>query len=281
MNDIVYVADSMYPKFIGGGELNDFELCEILKNKFNVTKVISSDLTIDFLSIKKDSFFILSNFLLLNRHCYDFILNNVKYVIYEHDHKYLKTRNPAKYKNYKAPATELINLSLYQNAAAILCQSSFHKNIIEKNTNLQNVINLSGNLWSIDTLNLLEQNSLKPKHDLVSIMQSTNWHKNTSDAVTYCQFKKLNYELIKPAPYKQFLSNLSNNDKLVFFPKTPETLSRICVEARMMGMKVITNKNIGASYEDWFPLKGTEMINFMKNKRLEINQVIDDLISEK
>jgi hypothetical protein len=74
---------------------------------------------------------------------------------------------------------------------------------------------------------------------------------------------------------------LSNNDKLVFFPKTPETLSRICVEARMMGMKVITNKNVGASYEDWFPLKGTEMINFMKNKRLEINQVIEDLISEK
>ena len=280
MNDIVYVADSMYPEFIGGGELNDYELCEILRNSFNVTKISSPHLTVDFLSKNKNSFFILSNFLLLNTDCYDFILNNLKYVIYEHDHKYLKHRNPAEYDDYKAPRSEIVNLQLYKKAIAILCQSSFHKDIIQKNTSLQNVINLSGNLWSTVTLDVLEKNSVKQKRNLVSIMDSSNWHKNTSDAIAYCTVKKLNYELIQPAPYKRFLNNLSNNSKLVFFPKTPETLSRICVEARMMGMSVITNKNVGASYEQWFPLKGKEMINFMKNKRVEITQTIKDLISE-
>ena len=280
MSNIVYIADSIYPEFIGGGELNDFELCKILENDFKVKKEKSANVTIDFLSKNKNSFFILSNFLLLNKDCYDFILNNLKYVIYEHDHKYLRSRNPAAYINFKAPDSQIINLQLYKNAAAVLCQSSFHKNIIKKNTSLQNVVNLSGNLWSTSTLDILEMNSTKQKRDLVSIMESTNWHKNTSDAISYCTVKKLNYELIKPAPYKKFLNNLSNNNKLVFFPKTPETLSRICVEARMMGMSVVTNKNVGASYEDWFSLKGKEMIDFMKNKRIEITQTIKELISE-
>ena len=280
MNDIVYVADSMYPKFIGGGELNDFELCEILRNNFNLTKINSPHVTIDFLSKNKNSFFILSNFLLLNTGCYDFILNNLKYVIYEHDHKYVKRRNPAEYENYKAPKTEIVNLQLYKKAIAILCQSSFHKNIVEKNIDLQNIINLSGNLWSLSTLEVLKKNSQKSKHDVVSIIESNNWHKNTSDAISYCKIKKLNYQLIRSSPYEKFLNNLSNNNKLVFFPKTPETLSRICVEARMMGMSVITNRNVGASYEDWFSLKGGDMIDFMKNKRIEISQTIKDLISE-
>ena len=48
----------------------------------------------------------------------------------------------------------------------------------------------------------------------------------------------------------------------------------------MMGMSVVTNKNVGASYEDWFSLKGKEMIDFMKNKRIEITQTIKELISE-
>ena len=67
---------------------------------------------------------------------------------------------------------------------------------------------------------------------------------------------------------------------MIFFPKTPETLSRICVEARMMGMSVITNKNVGASYEDWFVLKGKDMIDFMKNKKFEISNTIKGLINE-
>ena len=45
-------------------------------------------------------------------------------------------------------------------------------------------------------------------------------------------------------------------------------------------MSVITNRNVGASYEDWFSLKGGDMIDFMKNKRIEISQTIKDLISE-
>ena len=44
----------------------------------------------------------------------------------------------------------------------------------------------------------------------------------------------------------------------------------------MMGLKTITNKLIGASYEDWYNLNGIELINKMKNKR----EALTDFISE-
>ena len=57
---------------------------------------------------------------------------------------------------------------------------------------------------------------------------------------------------------------------LVFFPKSPEILSRVVVEARMMGMKTMTTKNVGAIHEEWFSKKGPDLIDEMRNKRIEI-----------
>jgi len=60
----------------------------------------------------------------------------------------------------------------------------------------------------------------------------------------------------------------------VFFPKTPETLSRIIVESRMMGMKVITNQLPGAVKEEWFKLKGKALVDIMRAKRQEIPNIV-------
>ena len=76
--------------------------------------------------------------------------------------------------------------------------------------------------------------------------------------------------------YKDFLERLGANKFLIFLPKTPETLSRIAVEARMMGMSVVTNKNVGASKEEWFSLKGMELIDVMRSKRSDIPKKILD-----
>ena len=65
---------------------------------------------------------------------------------------------------------------------------------------------------------------------------------------------------------------------LVFLPETPETLSRIVVEARMMNMGVVTNKMIGAASEPWYALKGHELIDIMIQKRTDItNTVLENL----
>jgi hypothetical protein len=106
-------------------------------------------------------------------------------------------------------------------------------------------------------------------------MNSLIDHKNTREACFYCEKKGYKYELISSGDYQEFLGLLSSNKKFIFLPKTPETLSRVVVEARMMNIKVITNKRV----EDWFKLKGEKLIDYMLNKRQETTDKVIEVIN--
>ena len=97
------------------------------------------------------------------------------------------------------------------------------------------------------------------------------------ETIKFCNLKKIKYKLISSDKYHTFLENLSSNEKFIFLPKTPETLSRVVVEARMLGCSVTTNRMVGATSEPWFKLKGDELIDFMIRKRSEIFSLIKDL----
>jgi hypothetical protein len=109
-------------------------------------------------------------------------------------------------------------------------------------------------------------------------MRSNIAHKNTYEAVKFCKFKNIPYTLIESTSYEEFLFMLSQNNQFAFFPKTPETLSRVVVEARMLGVKTYTNKLVGASYEGWFPLKGIDLIEIMRDKKQQIRREIGSLL---
>lgn len=281
---IVFIADFFVDEVPGGGELNNEEFISLLnktKNYYNeVLKIKSSDVSLGFLHEHRDLKFIISNFINLRSESKEFIENNCKYVIYEHDHKYLTNRNPARYKNFQAPHEAIVNFDFYKNAKAVLCQSDFHSGIVKKNLNLNNVISLGGNLWDITTLDKIEEYVLKDKKQNCSIMKSPISHKNTTGAVNYCVKRSIPFELVEPCSYYDFLDRISNNDTFAFFPQTPETFSRVVVEARMMGMKVITNSLVGASKEPWFELKGKELIQKMRDKRKEILNTVMEIFND-
>ena len=148
-----------------------------------------------------------------------------------------------------------------------MCQSSFHAEIVRKNLELDNIVSLGGNLWPEEHFSLLEELSKQPKADTCAIMSSPIPHKNTHEAVQYCEALGLDYVLVPPSGAPTFLRGIGSHSTLVFFPKTPETLSRIVVEARMMGMATKTTNNIGAIHEDWFSKKGLDLIEFMRYKQ--------------
>ena len=48
----------------------------------------------------------------------------------------------------------------------------------------------------------------------------------------------------------------------------------------MMGMSVTTNKNVGATRENWFELKGLPLINVMREKRTTILDTVENVFHE-
>jgi glycosyltransferase involved in cell wall biosynthesis len=280
MKNIIFIADFFVEHILGGGELNNEEVINIFQEKgYSIKKIQSHLVDLKFLENNKDKVFIVSNFVNLSFECRT-KLRQLEYLIYEHDHKYLKSRNPATYDNFKAPAKDIVNFHFYKSAKAVLCQSKFHKTIIEKNLDISNVINLSGNLWSLEVLEYLRELSKREKADKYSILHSNIPHKNTIGSLRYCEMQGLQYELVSSADYKHFLSLLGANKKFIFLPQTPETLSRVVVEARMAGASVVTNNLVGATSEDWFKLKGEELIDYIINKRQEIVTVIENIINK-
>jgi len=271
----VFIADFFSNEICGGGELNNQYLIESLRKKgHEVEEKKSVDVIYKFLEDNCESNFIIANFVQLNP---VFIqkIQKLKYIIYEHDHKYIKSRNPALYHNYKVPKNQLINENFYKNAISVFCQSDLHAEIVNKNLNIENIKNLSGNMWSTETLDLLEKLSKNSKKDRFSVMESSISHKNTPGAVRYCESKEEEYQLIRSSDYYNFLEQLSGNNKFAFFPQTPETLSRVSVEARMLNVEVHINSKVGAAGEPWFKLKGKKLIDFMRKRKSEITSAVE------
>jgi hypothetical protein len=275
---IVFIADFFAHEIMGGGELNNQELIELLRAKGQIVEAKKSQqVDASYISTCGAKLFIVANFLGLSQQSRE-ALKAKNYVIYEHDHKYLKTRDPARYKNFTAPAYDLINVEFYQKAKKVLCQSTFHASIVKRNLKLDNIESVGGNLWTESALQMLETLALRDKQHKCAILDSPIAHKNTPTAVRYCEATDRDYTLCSGNDYHKFLNQLGENDTLVFFPQTPETLSRIVVESRMMGMKVITNKLVGATQEEWFKLKGVDLVEKMRSKREEIPNLIIGLM---
>jgi hypothetical protein len=272
MSDVLFIADFFANHIAGGGELCNDALIIKLRDMGHKVKTAQSHLLSDHDLASVDNI-IVANFVNLpERHKH--ALNAKKYVIYEHDHKYLTTRDPSKYSKYLVPEHKIINKEFYKNARAVFCQTDFHADIVSKNLKLNNIVSVGGNMWSPEHLEFLEKTSHKPKTSANAIMNSMTPHKNTSGAVHYCEALGLDYILLPRSSPLEFLEQLGSHSTLIFFPKTPETLSRIVVEARMMGMKTKTTNNIGAVHEDWFSLKGAELVKYMRDKQEVITNTI-------
>jgi hypothetical protein len=280
--DIVFIADIFAEDYVGGGELNNEEFISFVLEQTDhvLSTMYSKDVTVDYLKNNKDKKYVIGNFMGLAQESEYYIRDNLEYIIYEHDHKYLTNRNPAMFVDFVAPFEYVIRRRLYENALAVLCQSKLQLDIIYKNLRIDNLINLSGNMWSAEALTQLERLSDKPNDDKYAVLWSNTPHKNTEEAVRYCEYKKLDYDLIYPSDNATFLNKLSDYKGLVFFPKTPETLSRVVVEARMLNLDVIGNDLIGALGEPWFNLKGVDLIEKMLDKKIEICNTILEVFNE-
>ena len=262
---ILFIAD--YFDTLGGAEQNDSVLLEHLQNKFEVKTMLSHEVTTS--NISEAQFLIIGNFTGLKRDVLNYITDNKSYIIYEHDHKYVSTRDPSRFKDFKIPQSQLINGAFYESAKKIICLGTKQVDIIRENLNIDDsCVSIGTSLWSTKRLDLIEELSkASVKSPKAAISRSNNPIKNTDKSIKYCQSKSMDYDLISSPNPEEFLSTLAKYESLVFFPGVLESLCRLVVEAKMLGCNIITTPRLlGAAYEDWFQLKGPELIGVIRDK---------------
>lgn len=256
-----------------------------------VDKAIMDKLNInfDFISYKNlkplrdDTFYIIANRSLFPRQYLNSFKKN-NYIVLEHDSQFDKGmpgtpgRNPYLYNPEGiVPDQYKQDLKFYENAKAVLFQTEFQKNLFEKNNVHGNFINLSSTIFSDDDLNLLREinsRSIIPQRKYC-IMNSKVYLKGTPQAINFCKENNLDFDLIEPNKNrKELFEKLSSYSTLVFIPLSPESCCRLVMEARMLGLNIITTKNYGASTSPWFRLSGNLLIDEIENlNKLAINKI--------
>jgi len=275
MSKCVYlVADFFYRDFTGGAELNDYSLAEHFRARgIEVHEVYCQNATIEFLEKHKDEKFIVANFVALSESSKKYMIDNLSYIIYEHDHKYLKKRNPIFYKDFQAPKQDLANIEFFKAAKATICLTQLALDVFTNNTELTNVDKVGASVWRTEDLDYLKElNKSAIKNGKAAIMDSDNPIKKRHQCISYCEKNNIEYDLISHKDHREFLKILSQYSQLIFMTGHLETCCRLIVEAKMLNCTVTTQKVlIGACSERWFSLDGDPLIE--KIRKISLNSV--------
>lgn len=215
-----------------------------------------------------EAFYIISNVSLMSHELVRKI-PTLNYIIIENDYKICASRHPWRYPNSIVPYNERTNYDIYAKAKAVFVQTTDHLNVYKANDVKGNFLNLNCSIWSDSDLVLLKGFLDKKtlRNGKQAVYSTNNWIKNTEGAIKYCTDNKLSYELVPNCDKREdFLDKLSNCSGLVFFPIARETFCRLLVEAKCLGLEVTTNKNSGAAMENWFGMKGDDLLMFLKIK---------------
>jgi hypothetical protein len=258
----------------GGSEwVND-----VLIEKFNFEFQYSQQVTY----FDQTAFYIISNISLMNPNLVREI-PSLNYVIMEHDYKICNSRHPWRWPDSIIPVNERINYDLYENAKAVFVQTNDHQRVYKINDVKANFVNLHSSIWAEKDLDLLEKilNENQDKNGKHAIYATNNWIKNTQGSIDYCIQNGLDFVLVENQEKREdFLNKLAQCSTLVFYPIARETFCRLVVEAKCLGLDVITTKNYGASLEGYFVMKGLELINFLRMQSDNNINKIDKLINE-
>jgi len=270
--NVVFVADFFEDQIKGGAEIYDGILIRMLRRSGSKVVCFSTREFIDkhVLLYRQSGFhFLVSNFCNLRKDAYQEFLNHPgSYSILEHDHKYIIERDPSHYDDFLVPSERIRYREFYANAKNVFAQSKIHASCIQRNLRIFNVINLGMSLWSDEQISILRKHTGVGKEDCAAVMQSSNPIKNTHEAIEFCAKRDMRFKMVGSPDYEEFIRQLSECDRLVFFPKVLESFNRVLLEARMLGLKLSTNSLNGCTSEDWFKeYKGEQLIDFVERQR--------------
>lgn len=283
--NIILVADFLLEDMVRGAQLTDEAM--LLHLGLETTQRIRSK---DLKAIDNNAFYILSSFFQLSDASKFALQQYGNYIIFEHDHGYVPSRNP--FMIYNAKGEIIINTDgkvskeyqihreLYKKAQAVICLTKWHENQLSQNLEgtFDNIGGASWNLQSLDDIDSIRESANKKyeycffnDNTMLTLPNGQQYNqgeniKNKKGALDYCITNKLKYKLLpRINDNKKFLSIMCSFKGFIFFPIIPETCSRILTEAKMLGLEVITNSNSGAYHEPWFKLNGQELTDHFRN----------------
>ena len=285
MSKVIFVADLFKGDALGGAELHDDVVLQHFKSKDMLYDYVrTQDLTEQYLKDNTDKVWFIGNFFGMKEEHKTYLANNCEYLLYEHDYKFCKTRNPITFPDFICPPHQMTNLNFYFRAKKIICLSKMHRDIFQRNIAANNLTNINCSMWADEDLKVvleLEKDFRGNKKNKFAVINSPNPIKKTRETVVFCESNNIEYDLISSPDHHSFLRKLAQYQGLIFQTGHPEPTPRVAIEAKMLGCKFLSQKElIGVAHEDYFSLSGVEMVEEVRKMRDEALEKIVGWINE-
>lgn len=278
---VLYIADFFKDQVQGGAEISDNVVIEYLSQRIGVHKIQSHNFQ-EFLNIEaaikgRIKTVIVSNFANMSEDFKQKLQTDwkSKYIVIERDNKFIKNRNLALYKNYEAPLEDVANRDFYQNAKKVFGLTTKHVQYMKRYLDPANIESLGCTHFdkqSIEYLRDLINTSVSTEDtNMYAIMRG----KRQDLAEHYCKVHNLSYTVLPKLGHKEFLYELSKYQGLVFFSHAVEAFCRVILEARILGLEIITDDKNGVAYEKWFQEnKGQDLLSELEIKTTKSLEII-------
>lgn len=134
--------------------------------------------------------------------------------------------------------------------------------------------------FSTESLELMASLSQKPKNNKYAILKGfSGWHsqaKGVEEAINFCETNSIPYEILPIQQHNEHLKTLSNYKGIVFLPIIDDTCPRCIIEARIMGLEVITNLRSQHTTEWWWK-QAQETLAYIKSRPSFFWQIMDNI----
>lgn len=118
-------------------------------------------------------------------------------------------------------------------------------------------------------LDLFSNLRSQPKNSKYAILKGFGgWHseaKGVAYAKNFCEVNNLEYEILPIQDYEDHIDTLSKYKGIVFLPIIDDTCPRCIIEAKLLGLEVITNINCQHVTEWWWKDE-TKTLDYMKSR---------------
>ena len=241
--------------------------------------------TLDF-SLKdtfaSNSFFIFGNLMGFDKNSLDavsYCMNNCPFVKIEFDYGYCINRGRVPHKILSGTDCNCPNSHL-KDLYDLIRSNSLHLFFMSKQQMAMHDEDLSPfpqDKKSVLSSCFLESNLLsfdklkkKNKNNKYAIIDGNGgWHsqaKGVSQSIEYAKSNKIDFDLIKTNSHEEMLNKLSDYQGLISMPIIHDTCPRIIIEARYMGLEVITNEFSQHIEEEWWKGTDKEAFSFTKSR---------------
>ena len=216
-----------------------------------------------------DLFYVVGNCLTLSQDSFEslyYLFQKGNFCKIEFDYGYCQFRGPYPHKHFKGEEcncpTYLPLQQLYKgitkNAKKIFYMSDQQRDIHLQHLpdlNKDKTIRLSSTFLKENYKKFKELRGKKKNGKYAIIEGQGGWHteaKGIKESVEYAQKNKIDYDLISTKSHNEMLELLSEYSGIIFLPIIEDTCPRVTIEAKLLGLDVITNNNAQHTTEEWW-----------------------------